>query len=245
MELEEGIVIKANKYLENSKILTIISAKGTHTCLARASSKLRSKNYSYSQILSKIGFNISKSKRNSFDILTTGMVVNTYIKIKENTSKLASALVILDITYHLNDHIDDFSTLFSFLDLVLTKLESTKYEHYYEIIFRLKLLFLLGVGPTFSKCIACGKKEDLMFFDFYSGGMKCKECTGDEKKIYRGDYVRTLQTLYNIKIEQINDELLAQLPNHTAMINEFLDAYYEYFLGYVSSARSILGKIIK
>lgn len=245
MQLEEGIVIKANKYQENSKILTIISAQGTYTCLARAASNLRSKNYSYSQILSKIGFNISKSKRNSFDILTTGMVMNNYIKIKENTSKLASTLVILDITYHLSDHIDDFPTLFRFFDLVLTRLENTKYEQYYEIIFRLKLLFLLGVGPTFSKCIACGKREDLLFFDFYSGGMKCKECSGDEKKIYRGDYIKTLQTLYNTKIEQIDDDLLAQLPNHISMINEFLDAYYEHFLGYVSNARSILDKIIK
>ncbi|MFA6611254.1 MAG: DNA repair protein RecO, partial [Bacilli bacterium] len=186
MQLAEGIVIKANKYQENSKVLTIVSPQGTYTCLARAASKLKSKNYSYSQTLTKIGFQISKSKRNSFDILTTGTVINNYHQIKENYAKLASTLIIFDLTYHLSVHIDDFFTLYNFLDVTLERLESTNYYKYYEIIFRLKLLFLLGVGPTFSKCVNCGKKEQFMFFDFYGGGMKCKECTGDEKKIYRG-----------------------------------------------------------
>ncbi|MDD2493070.1 MAG: DNA repair protein RecO [Bacilli bacterium] len=243
MQLAEGIVIKANKYQENSKVLTIVSPQGTYTCLARAASKLKSKNYSYSQTLTKIGFQISKSKRNSFDILTTGTVINNYHQIKENYAKLASTLIIFDLTYHLSVHIDDFFTLYNFLDVTLERLESTNYYKYYEIIFRLKLLFLLGVGPTFSKCVNCGKKEQFMFFDFYGGGMKCKECTGDEKKIYRGDFLQTIQTLYNTKIENIDDNLLAQLPNHLGFINEFLDAYYEHFLGFVSKARDILDKV--
>ena len=245
MQLDEGIVIKANKYQENSKLLTVISPLGTHTCLARAASSLKSKNYSYSQVLTKIGFQLSKSKRNSFDILATGMVINNYSKIKENFSKLASALVIFDVTYHLSNHIDDFNTLYYFFDTILERLEKTQYHQIYEIIFRLKLLFLLGVGPTFSKCVVCEKKENLLFFDFYGGGMKCKECSGDERKIYRGEYLLALQTLYNTKIENIDEALLARLPNHISAINEFLDAYYEHFLGYVSSARNILDRIVK
>ncbi|HKM30132.1 MAG TPA: DNA repair protein RecO [Bacilli bacterium] len=245
MQLEEGIVIKANKYQENSKILTIISNQGTFTCLSRASSSLKSKNYSYSQLLTKIAFNISKSKRNSFDILSTGTVINNYYKIKEDYRKLSSSLVILDITNNLSNYIDDFSTLYTFICIILERLQDTNYQEYYEIIFRLKLLFLLGVGPTFSKCVVCGTKDDLVFFDFYSGGMKCNGCSGDEKKIYRGDFLKTLQVLYNTKIENITDDVLALLPNHVSMINEFLDAYYEHYLGYVSSARSIINKISK
>jgi hypothetical protein len=93
--------------------------------------------------------------------------------------------------------------------------------------------------------VVCEKKEDLLFFDFYGGGMKCKECSGDERKIYRGEYLLALQTLYNTKIENIDDALLSRLANHISAINEFLDAYYEHFLGYVSSARNIVNRIVK
>ena len=51
-------------------------------------------------------------------------------------------------------------------DLVLTKLESTKYDHY-EIIFRLKL-YLLELVRHFLNALP-GKKEDLMFLIFIGG----------------------------------------------------------------------------
>ena len=77
MELTEGIILKTIKYQENSKLCYIITKDGLETALVRASLDYKSKNFSYSQELTKINFAISKSKKNSFDIMTTGALVDS------------------------------------------------------------------------------------------------------------------------------------------------------------------------
>ena len=88
MELREGIILKTIKYQENSKIAYIITKDGLVTALIRASLEYKSKNFAYSQELTKIEFDISKSKRNSFDILTSGRLVESYLNIKKDYNTL-------------------------------------------------------------------------------------------------------------------------------------------------------------
>lgn len=246
MELKEGIVVKTTRYLENSKIIYIVSTDGMRSCLARASSKLKSKNYSYTQLFTKIKYDIAPSKRNSFDILTSGEVIDNYLDIKSDFDKLSCMMYILEICYNLSEHIDSFETFYAFLNQIIEKISLSKYYKYYLIIFRLKLLYLLGIGPTFSKCINCGSKENLEYFDFYNGGMKCHDCTnqlGD--KLYNGMMVDVMKFLYNMKIENLTDDVIKDLPNYYEDISVFLDEYYQNFLGYHSVAKNVIEKINK
>ena len=243
MKLAEGIVVKANKYLENSKVLSIVSKDGMVSCLSRASNSLRSKNYSYSQVLTKINYDLTKSKRNSFDILTTGEVNYNYAKIKGDYSRLSVSLIILDAVYHLSDHIEDYPTFYLFLDEILHRIDDSNNYRYYAVIFRLKMLFLLGIGPTFSKCINCSQKEELVRFDFYSGGMKCQNCSGGEEKSYHGEMVDVMKILYLTKLSNLTDEFLTLIPDKIEEINNFLDEYYEHYIGYKSSAKDIIDKM--
>ena len=74
MELIEGIILKTIKYQENSKLCYIITKDGLLSLMVRASLDFHSKNFSYSQELTKVDFAITKSKKNSFDIMTSGIV---------------------------------------------------------------------------------------------------------------------------------------------------------------------------
>ena len=166
MELREGIVVKSQKYQENSKIITLVNSDGLASFLVRAAGKLRSRNFGYSQVLTKIGYDFHQ-RRNSFDILTTGKVIDSYKGIKSDINKLNDALLILEITNQLSMHLSDFNTFYQFLDEILFLLDQN-YHPYYLLIFRVKLLYLLGIGPVFPNACFAGR-DNLIGFDFLKG----------------------------------------------------------------------------
>lgn len=243
MDLEVGIVIKSIKYQETSKIITILNNGGLSTYYVRGGASYKSKNFSYSNELTKIAFDYTEGKNKGFKILKSGNILDNYSNIKQDYTKLANAILILELTNQLGAHINDFTTFYSFLEEILAKLNSNNYSDYYYIIFRLKLLYLLGVGPQFTRCVVCGKKEDLVGFKFTSGGMECIDCLDDRNSLISKDLTNSLKVLYLMKLDAMDDEFFKNLEFDLALINEFLDRYYNHFLGYSSKANKVLEKL--
>jgi DNA repair protein RecO (recombination protein O) len=242
MQLREGIIVKSQKYQENSKIITLVNTEGLETFLVRGASLHKSRNFSYSQELTKIGYDFH-SGRNSFNILTTGKVIESYGGIKADFNKLNDALLIIEATNQLGIHLSDFSTFYQFLDEILLLLDLNLYHPYYLLIFRVKILYLLGIGPVFSKCVECGNRDNLIGFDFLKGGMKCNECDNKNTIYYNQEVIQLLRFLYLNKLESLSTEVLEKLPNHYLEASKFLDRYYEHFLGYQSRASKIIKKM--
>jgi DNA repair protein RecO (recombination protein O) len=242
MELREGIIVKSQKYQENSKLITLVNSEGMETYLVRGASDLKSRNFSYSQELTKIGYDAHTSK-NSFSILTQGKVLASYGSIKADFQKLNDALLIVESTYQLGIHLEDHSTFYQFLNEILQCLNSNHYNPYYLIIFRVKLLYLLGIGPVFSKCVECGRREQLTGFDFLKGGMKCENCDTHTADYYNQEVIEVLRFLYLTKMENLTIEVLDGLPKIAAEAAKFLDRYYEHFLGFQSQAQKIIKKM--
>ena len=95
MIINEGIVIKSNKYLENSKIINVLSSEGLKSFLVKGGMKLTNKATSYTQDISLIEFDFSKGK--GFDILTTGKVLNSYVNIKSDFSRLEYVYLVFEL----------------------------------------------------------------------------------------------------------------------------------------------------
>jgi DNA repair protein RecO (recombination protein O) len=242
MELREGIVVKSQKYQENSKLITIVNSEGKETYLVRGASNLKSKNYAYSQELTKIAYDANQSK-NSFHILKSGKVLNNYTRIKSDLQKINDSLLIMEASYLLGNHLEDYSTFYQFLNDILENLNNQEYHPYYLFIFQVKLLYLLGIGPIFSKCTECGRRDQLIGFDFLRGGMKCAKCDSFSNVYYNQEVIEILRYLYLTKLEEISFEDLNKLPNQVTEIYNFLNRYYEHFLGYQSRALKIIKKI--
>ena len=160
--------------------------------------KTISKTFNYSHELSKISFGSSKN------YLTTGNIISSYVNIKNNIKSLRSALIISEISYNLIDHINDHLTFYKFLYEILDLLNTGINNEMLEIIFRVKVLYLLGVAPVFNKCVDCNTKEDLVGFSFYDGGMKCALHNTNIYYLYNDDLLSQLSSLYLQKINKID-----------------------------------------
>ncbi|MFA5543760.1 MAG: DNA repair protein RecO [Bacilli bacterium] len=233
MELTEGIVVKSSDYRDNDKIIYLITNNGKMSLILKSAKKVHSKTFNYSHELSKLLFGSSKN------YLTTGNVLTNYAYIKTNINVLKSALIITEISYELIDHINDYKVFYSFLSDVLNMINNGINNELLEIVFRVKILYLLGVAPVFNKCVDCEAKNDLVGFSFYDGGMKCILHNNNIDYLYNNDVISQLKGLYLQKIDKIN---VNQHIDYQSL-DSFLNRYYDTFLGFKSKVKVVFSKI--
>lgn len=237
MELEQGIVLKTIDYQENSKIIYLLTSKGIVSAVVRGAKNLKSHTYSYAQPLVKIEFELKKDR-----YIGANKILDNYNNIKLDFNKLTSSLKIIEICYTLGEHITDSELFYSFTNEILQLINDAKEDHIiYELIFKIKILYLLGVAPVFSKCVSCGKNDNLIGFSFNNGGMKCSDCVRLDDFIYPKETILEIKTIYLIKLDKlillINDK---QFKYDYNKISRFLELYYEQYLGFVSKVNKVL-----
>lgn len=235
MELKEGLVIKTINYQDNAKIIYLITDEGKKSIIVKGATNMKSHTFSYAQELTHLAFD-TKDK-----YLSTGKIINSFINIKNDFKKLESCLLILEITYDLIDHINNYNIFYYFLLEILNLMNNTNNHELLELIFRVKILYLLGVAPVFTECVDCKTKENLLGFSFYDGGMKCKD------HLFAGDNVvdhNTINLLKYLYISKLN-KLSLSLDEVDFSYNEanlFLNSYYDYYLGFKSRVERVLSK---
>ncbi|MCK9537322.1 MAG: DNA repair protein RecO [Bacilli bacterium] len=242
MDLKQGIILKAVKYQENHKIITVLTPDGIDALLVRGALNQKSKTFAYAQELTKIEFGYVAKYEQTLKILTAGKIVDNYSQIKIDFSKLNDALLMIELTDQLGVHIEDSATFYHFCDDILRLINVGTQTDYYLVIFKLKALYLLGVGPVFTSCVSCGTRGRLVGFDFTAGGMKCDACHTTGDYFVPAELVAIAKFLYLTKLPDITPEVLTKLPDRKTVM-EFIDRYYDYYLGYRSRAGKIINKM--
>ncbi|HHU56503.1 MAG TPA: DNA repair protein RecO [Acholeplasmataceae bacterium] len=238
MKLKEGIIVKAIKYQDNSKIITLITENGKESIILKGATNLKGHTFRYSHELTKIGYEIQKN------YLSAGKVLNQYPSIHNNIDKLQSSLKIIEIADVLTEHINDFKTFYIFLDDIIKLIDQEESYLIFEIIFRIKTLYLLGVAPIFTRCVECGTKNDLVNFSLYSGGMKCKKCHQNDF-LFSKKTINYLKLLYLTKLDDFVKRKDEFQDFDYDEANKFLNMYYDYYLGYKSKVENVFKKMKK
>lgn len=237
MELEKGVVLKTIDYQENSKIIYILTNSGIKSAIVRSAKNLKSHTYSYAQPLVKIEFELKKGR-----YIGAFKILNNFNDIKLNFNKLTNALKIIEICYDLGDHISDKQLFFDFTCEILDCINDAKYNFdIFELVFKVKILYLLGVAPVFSKCVTCNTTVNLKGFSLNGGGMKCYSCLVEDDFIYPFETINELKILYLTKL----DKLKLMINNNEIIYNyekcsRFLELYYQQFLGFISKVNKVL-----
>lgn len=251
MELKEGIILKTLKHQESSKLLTILTKDGVSNYVARGALKLTSKNQSYVSEGSIILFN-ETNKANRYSYITSGKLINPLINFKTDTTKMKYLLYQFELLIHLSNHVTDKALLFELSKQILNKSNESKNSDYYFVIFALKLLYLLGISPSFTKCVKCESKTDLVGFDFNSGGMICANC--DKKShlsmYYDSGTTQVLRLLYLVKIESIDEDFFDRIKEIITEYNikfdnliNFIWNYYDNYLGFKSQTLRVFNSL--
>lgn len=237
MELEQGIVLKTIDYQENSKIIYLLTKTGIKSAIVRAAKSLKSHTFSYAQPLVKLDFELKNNR-----YIGSYKIIDNYNNIKLDLDKLKYGLQVIELCYNLGEHISDHNLFYDFTADILDAINNYKVNYdAFELIFKIKSLYLLGVAPVFNKCVVCGTRDNLKGFAFNSGGMKCVNCIKAGEFIYPEETVKMIRVMYLVKFNDLcnlikNKELVYDYNK----ISRFLELYYDQYLGFKSNVDKVL-----
>ncbi len=236
MELTEGIVLKSIPYQDHAKIVFLLTKEGKVSFILKGGTSLKSHTYMYNQELTKIRF---ATKKNYF---TGGEVIMSYPAIKGDFNRLTCALQILELADVLSTHATDLVTFYTFTASILELLETGRSPTLLLIIYKLKNLYLLGVAPSFTRCVDCGGQANLSFV-VAAGGMKCTSCLTPQDQVSSPKLVDDLRRLYITKLGDFDWDTL-RLETSEASIEAVLKTFYEQFLGFISKTKPIMQQLL-
>ena len=238
MNLKEvtGIIVNETNYGETSKILNVITKeKGLISLMAKGCKNIKS---SLRSTASKLTFGtfIIYYKENKISTLKEVTILDNFINIKKDISKISYATYILELSEGVikqnnNKHI------FELLIQSLKKINEGFDPLIIMNILELKYLEFLGVMPVIDACTVCGKKTGIVTLSSYKGGYVCKNCYTNEN-IVSDKTIKLIRMFYYVDISKISKiDINAKSKNE---INIFLDDYYSRYTGlYLKSKKFI------
>lgn len=233
----KGIIIKTSDYKENAQLVHLLTSNGLADYICRGAKKVESKMRHLTQELTYVEIITTNNK--TLNTITEGNVIDNFTSIKEDSNKLLSAMSMLESVNSFKNHIDDYNTLFNFLLFSLNFMKETNYPMSLLNIFDIKLTYLLGIAPLFSKCVNC--ENDGKYMSITYGGLLCEKCHNEY--VFDEKTSEVIRMIFNIKPNRINEEFLIFIFEHQNMINVFIKEYYQIHLSYTNNIRQLSEKL--
>lgn len=106
-------------------------------------------------------------------------VLNSFAPLRDDLEKMLLAGRLVQWVRRLANISSPIPQVYSLLGQTLAVLETLTKPERFELlglIFRLKLIFYLGIGPRTESCARCNQEGPMRIFDIGSGGMLCSGC---------------------------------------------------------------------
>lgn len=206
-----GIILRRRKVGEADRLLTIYTEKkGKIQVIAKGSRKILSKLAGHIEPFYLSDLSIIKGK--GLSILAGAELIDSFINLRENDLKTASAYYICEVLDNLIVGTEPSEEIFLLLLNTLKNLKnidnSLLLRH-----FEINLLAYLGHKPELDKCVKCGKilKVESNYFSNSSGGVICQNCHEENADFVKisADTIKILRLLLVYKnpmiVEKIKD----------------------------------------
>ena len=235
----KGIVFKDTPYSESSKILQVYTKElGLIGIVSKGCKNLKSKLRSVSNKLTYGYFHIYY-KENGLSTLIGVDVIDEFIKIKTDLSKIGYATYLLDLTNQvLKESINE--NIFDITEQSLIKIEQGFNPMIITNIAELKYLDFLGVMPILDQCAICGSEKNIVTISSDNGGYICKSCYKDEYLVDEKT-VKLIRMFCYVEIGKIKE--LNIIERNKLEINNFLEDYYTRYTGLYLKSKDFLAQI--
>ena len=201
-----GMVLQAGNIGEYDKrIVLLTKERGRISAFARGAKKATSQYAAACQPFTFGEFSLYEGK-NSFNLMWAG-VDNYFDTLKKDLDLIYYASYFCELAYQ-----------------TLRALEKKTINiELIRCIYEIKILAFYGIGIEASRCVKCGKTENLIWFDAKECGVVCKDCEHGKVKVspstlYTLQYIMysSIQKLYTFKV---SDDVLWELKK---IIREYM-----------------------
>lgn len=245
LEEVEGIVLYQRKHRERDYLVKILTDRfGKIMFFVRGSKRPQGEIYQAIRPYTKATF-IADIKESGLSFLRGAKDIETRNNLQLDIFKHAYATYICALAdAAINDFVPSasvFSLIDKSLDLINMNYESKVISNIAEV----KFLTLFGVGPNFTHCVICGKKEGIFdYSDKYHGILCSEHFYKDHRRLHVDPKALHLVRLYSfIKLEKIGD---ISIKNETQIeIKRLIDHLYNETVGLNLKSKKFIDNLYK
>lgn len=196
----EGIVIQSNRYREKDKMVSVLTADGIYSFLARGTMKLDSKNRPSVEILTQGRYLLSYTKDGLS--LRQGETIFSLNKARQNFVAIRTLSFIEELTYKFITK-DIANKIYDLLLKILQCIEDGNDCYTLSLIYLAKVIEANGYGLFVDGCVRCGSKENLVALSYIDGGFVCRNDYRESEDLPVGE--RKLKIIrYIFKVGQVD-----------------------------------------
>lgn len=238
MEKITGIVVSETSYGETSKIISILTASGIVSAMAKGAKTLKSNLRAGTTKLTYADFQII-DKKDKLSVITSVDILDNFTSIKKDLNKISYATYLLELATQVTKQ-NSNKNIYELLIASLKKIDAGFDYRVITNIIELKYLEYLGVLPVLDSCSICGSKTNIVTLSGSRGGLICRNCLTNDI-IVSEKTMKLIRLFYYVDIEKIDKLEISEKSQKE--INEFLDSYYELYTGLYLKTKYLLNKI--
>lgn len=229
----EAIVLRAMRYRETSKIVTLYTKRfGKLNVIAKGAMLTTSKFGASLEPMSYILAVLYKKETRELQFLSQADMIKPFLRLYSDHNKSAIGLSICEIVYRLIKFEEENQKIFKLLLNVLDKLNDAKRNELNLLwFFIINLLEEIGFKINFSHCVSCGERltegnlSPRVAFVVDKGGFLCSKCSVvvPEAKTYSIATFKSLLWIGRAKLENVTN-----LKNSSNINDEIKNLLFEY-----------------
>lgn len=238
----EGIVIRANDYGENNKVLTVYTKEqGKVALMARGAKKPGSRFAASTQLFVQAVF--VYHRQHGMGSLNAADLIDSFISVRKDVLLTTYGACMIELIDRLvDDHIPD-GYLYETLYQLLKRLDDGEDPAVLLAIMEVKMLRYAGVDPVLHQCTSCGSVELPFQFSMMYGGALCRECLHKDRHIV---YVKPAVMKLLRVFQSINPHRIGKLDvksESKQQLKLILDLYYQEFVGLKLKSKRFLDQM--
>lgn len=217
----EGIVLKKVDYRDSDAMLSILSAEGKKSILARGINKISSKNAHCCQLFTLSRFNLL-DKGNT---LKNAELIKSYRKLREDLLKQGIAQIMMELM----DRLDEMTFGYEEMLICLDLLETSSQPYCILALFLARIAHEIGIEPNVDGCSRCGSLNGISAFSINDGGFICQRCMHVSDLKLSVEQLRLLRLA--CKAELANAAILLEAGTWTYPIADVLLQLFQNYSG--------------
>ena len=234
----EGIVLKKSDYKEQGTITYLLTKDGIVSGIFRGGKKTNAKLNSLNHLFSHNLLIMTTNK--SLNTFTDGEVLHNFTILKDDSFKELCALAIYEDLWKFQNSLTEWEQIYQLVLKLLNHLDTLSYPYSLLLLFEIKFWYLIGIAPTFNKCVKC--ENEGLSFSVENGGMLCSHHL--DNSCYSKEISKLLYLIYYIKLNNLNNDFLKIIDDYKGEINKIVNDYYLFHFDYVNKNKKIIDKLL-
>jgi len=225
----EAIVLKSFDYRDHHKIAKVLSPTvGLISVYMANASRTKSKVRALGEPMNVMNLNVKPPQHDVEGLyyLYAGEITQYFLTLKSDYDNIMNFYLMAEIVLKSGFEPRYAGYVYKLFKSVLDLAETGTEMKFLVMVFKLKMLPVLGIQPVVDCCVNCGSRMSIICLSVNSGGLLCSNCLSwDEQILIDSSLVNVIRGLLKAPIDElasveIGSEVLGVLET-------FTDAYYD------------------